>query len=262
MAGTRSFDALVDEAERAPIDGWDFSWLEGRASEERPSWRYSERVAARARVASKMLDLQSGGGELLAKVPDLPPLLVAVEGYPPNVAVAARRLAPRGAHVVAAPDDRPAVPFATDTFDLVTSRHPVQTWWDEIARVLRPGGEYLSQEVGPDSVRELSERIMGPWPPGSPRDPELARVAAERAGLVVTDLRSERLRTAFNDIGAVVYFLRLVIWIVPGFTVERYRNQLRALHDQIEAEGPFVAHASRFLIEARKPEDFGVVQAP
>ena len=57
----------------------------------------------------------------------------------------------------------------------------------------------------------------------------------------------------FDDIGAVVYFLRLVIWIVPGFTVERYRDRLRALHEQIQRDGPFVAHASRFLIEATKP---------
>jgi hypothetical protein len=44
-----------------------------------------------------MLDLQSGGGELLAGLPTLPPLMVATEGYTPNVAVAARRLRPRGA---------------------------------------------------------------------------------------------------------------------------------------------------------------------
>ena len=41
--------------------------------------------------------------------------------------------------------------------------------------------------------------------------------------------------------------------MVPGFTVEQYRTALRALHEQIEAEGPFVAHSARFLIEARKP---------
>jgi SAM-dependent methyltransferase len=249
-----SFDARVDEAERAPIDGWDFSWLDGRATEERPSWRYSERVTERAAAATKMLDLQSGGGEMLANLPSFPPLLVATEGYAPNVVVASRHLRPRGAYVVATQDDQPALPFTGDAFDLVTSRHPVTTWWDEIARVLRSGGSYFSQQVGPDSVRELSERIMGPWPPGSPRDPERARQSAERVGLIVTDLRHERLRTEFFDIGAVVYFLRLVVWIVPGFTVARYRDQLRALHDEIERDGPFVTYASRFLIEATKPE--------
>jgi hypothetical protein len=51
----------------------------------------------------------------------------------------------------------------------------------------------------------------------------------------------------------VVYFLRKVIWMVPGFTVERYLGSLRELHDRIQRAGPFVAHTTRFLIEARKP---------
>jgi hypothetical protein len=40
---------------------------------------------------------------------------------------------------------------------------------------------------------------------------------------------------------------------VPGFTVDGYRAELRALHDRIRAAGPFVAHSTRFLIEARRP---------
>lgn len=57
----------------------------------------------------------------------------------------------------------------------------------------------------------------------------------------------------FHDVGAVVWFLRKVIWLVPGFTVDAYRDRLRELHELMEAEGPFVAHSSRYLIEARKP---------
>jgi len=68
----------------------------------------------------------------------------------------------------------------------------------------------------------------------------------------VEDLRHERLRTVFYDVGAVVYFLRLVVWIVPGFTVERFSARLRTLHEQIERDGSFVAYATRFLIEASK----------
>ncbi|HEU0238149.1 MAG TPA: hypothetical protein VFR11_02565 [Micromonosporaceae bacterium] len=78
-------------------------------------------------------------------------------------------------------------------------------------------------------------------------------IAAEANGLRVLDLREARLRMEFFDIAAVVHFLRKVIWIVPDFTIEAYRERLRALHERIEAEGPFVAHATRFLIEARKP---------
>jgi SAM-dependent methyltransferase len=246
-------DAFIAEAEAAPIEGWDFRWLDGRATEERPSWRYAEQVARRIESSSRMLDLQSGGGEVLAELRELPRLMVATEGYPPNVRVAARRLRPRGAFVVAANDDRPALPFAARTFDLITSRHPIETWWDDIARLLDRGGTYFSQQVGPNSVRELSEFMMGPLPPGSKRDPRAAVAGAEAAGLVVDDLREARLKMVFDDVGAVVYFLRLVIWTVPGFTVDRYRDRLRALHDQIQRDGPFVAHSTRFLIEARQP---------
>ena len=39
--GTESFDALLDVGARADVSGWDFSWLDGRATEERPPWGYA-----------------------------------------------------------------------------------------------------------------------------------------------------------------------------------------------------------------------------
>jgi hypothetical protein len=77
--------------------------------------------------------------------------------------------------------------------------------------------------------------------------------AAEQAGLDLVDLREFRGRMEFYDVAAVVVFLRKVIWIVPGFTVAGYRDRLRALHEQIERDGLFLATSVRFLIEARKP---------
>lgn len=158
---TRSFEEVVDEAERTEIAGWDFSWLDGRAFEERPSWHYFDVVASKARNVSSMLDLETGSGQMIAALPVVPALTVGTEGYAPNVARATTRLRSRGAHLVVPDSNGRPLPFRGDTFALVTSRHPVTTWWDEIARVLRPGGSYLSQQVGPDSLRELSELLMG-----------------------------------------------------------------------------------------------------
>ncbi|MFE3459623.1 class I SAM-dependent methyltransferase [Nocardiopsis aegyptia] len=251
----RTFDELVAEAEAAPTEGWDFSWLEGRATEERPSWGYQRTMGERLAGASAALDIQTGGGEVLAGVRRRAPLTVATEGWPPNVAKATRLLHPLGVAVVADTDE-PPLPFADGAFDLVVSRHPVRPWWTEIARVLAPGGTYLSQQVGPASVFEVVEFFLGPQPEEvrRSRHPDDARAEAEAAGLEVVDLRFERLRTEFFDIGAVVYFLRKVVWMVPGFTVQAHRDRLRAMHELIEREGPFVAHTTRFLIEARKPE--------
>ncbi|MEV0996978.1 class I SAM-dependent methyltransferase [Nonomuraea sp. NPDC050202] len=248
----RTYDDLVREADTVSVAGWDFSWLDGRATEERPSWGYSRLLGERMARARAALDIQTGGGEILAGLPTLPPMTVATESWPPNLRLAASRLRPRGAWVVH-DDEEARLPFAGAVFDLVSSRHPVTTWWPEIARVLRPGGSYFSQQVGPWSVYELSEYFLGPHE-GGHRDPAHAQAEAEAAGLEVVDLRSERLRMEFRDIGAVIYFLRKVIWIVPGFSVERFPDKLRSLHERIEAEGPFVAHSARFLIEARKPD--------
>jgi hypothetical protein len=82
----RSFDDLVAEAESAPVDGWDFSWLDGRATEERPPWGYQRAMGERLARVSAAFDVQTGGGEVLTGVPVLPPLMVATESWPPNVA--------------------------------------------------------------------------------------------------------------------------------------------------------------------------------
>lgn len=256
MSTSKEFEELVAEGASVPVEGWDFSWFEGRATEERPSWGYTRLLVERAGRVSTALDVQTGGGEVfagvLAQVDRRPPQLAATESWPPNLAIATRNLAPFGVSVLEAADDGP-LPFADESFELVVSRHPVVTVWEEIARVLAPGGSYLSQQVGAGSNRELIDFMMGPQTHGDARDPARAVRSAEAAGLVVVDLRQEPLRIVFNDVGAVVYFLRKVLWTVPDFSVEKYRNRLLALHERIEQEGPFVAHAKRFLIEATKP---------
>lgn len=255
MGRTGTFEELVAEGASVPVEGWDFSWFEGRAREARPPWGYAATVAERIGAASAVLDVQTGGGEVYAwaleHAPRRPGMLAATESWPPNVALAAERLEPLGAEVVRA--DEGTVPFEPGTFDLVVSRHPVVTPWPAVAHVLRPGGTYLSQQVGPGSNRELTEALMGRQPVNRARSPEAAASAAEQAGLVVVDLRQATLRVEFGDVGAVVHFLRKVPWTVPGFTVDAYRDRLAELHDRIERDGRFVCHAQRFLIEARRP---------
>ncbi|MDX3307975.1 class I SAM-dependent methyltransferase [Streptomyces sp. NPDC054884] len=253
------FEDLVAEGTAVPTEGWDFSWFEGRATEARPSWGYALSLAGRLAGAHAALDVQTGGGEALdfalgRAAPEAPVLTVATEGWPANVAKATALLRPRGIAVVANPEDAP-LPFADAAFDLVSSRHPVRPHWHEIARVLRPGGTYFAQHVGPRSVFELVEYFLGPQPEAvsSNRHPDRERADAEAAGLEIVDLRAERLRVEFHDIAAVVHFLRKVVWMVPGFTVAAYLPRLRDLHEQILADGPFVAHSTRHLVEARRP---------
>ena len=250
----RTFEDLVAEADSVSADGWDFSWLDGRATEERPSWGYQRLMSRHFANVSAALDIHTGGGEVLAGAGPFPPTMAAVECWPPNAALATKLLHPRGVVVVATRNE-PPLPFADEAFDLVTSRHPNGVWWTEIARVLRPGGTYLAQHIGPASVAELIEYFIGPQPETWARHhPDNERAEAQAAGLRILDMRMERLQVEFFDVGAVIYFLRKVIWAVPDFTVQRYRDRLRELQQRIEGEGPFVAHSTRVLVEACRPD--------
>jgi SAM-dependent methyltransferase len=168
------------------------------------------------------------------------------------VALARRALEPLGGLVAEIADDA-VLPFLDASFDLVASRHPTVVVWPQIARVLAPGGSYLAQHVGPGSNRELTDFMMGPQPVGIARSPSTAAAAAREVGLDVVDVREQALRVEFFDVAAVVYFLKKVLWTVPGFTVPGHAEPLARMHQHIQAHGSFVSYAQRILIEARKP---------
>lgn len=250
----RDFEELVAEAERADVSGWGFGWLDGRATEDRPSWGFAKMLGQRLAGAQRALDLDTGGGEVISEAAALPNRMVVTEAHPPNVERARTLLADRGVEVVEVGADDDRLPFDDASFDLVTSRHPVRPNWGEISRVLAPCGRYFAQHVGPASAFELIEYFLGPLPEArQARDPARERAAAEAAGLQIADLRTARLRMEFFDVGAIVWILRKCVWWVPDFSVATYQEELRELDARLRAGESFVAHSTRHLIEATKP---------
>jgi ubiquinone/menaquinone biosynthesis C-methylase UbiE len=147
------FDRLVEEGDAEPVEGWDFSWFRGRATEARPSWSYFEGLTERIRAANAVLDVQTGGGErfaeLLQGLPFMPRSLAATESWGPNVDIARRELEPLGVSVLQVSETEP-LPFPNKSFDLVCSRHPTVTPWPEIARVLENGGLTTRSKLAPE----------------------------------------------------------------------------------------------------------------
>lgn len=248
----RVFKDLVDEAAAVDVSGWSFDWLDGRATEERPPWGYSRLLAQRLARVDSALDIDTGGGEIIAEAPQLPVRMVVTEGWAPNAERARRLLSPKGVDVVPLEQGRP-LPFPDGSFELVSSRHPVSPDWQEIARVLADDGTYFAQHIGPASAYELIEWFLGPLPREElGRDPDREAAAAWSAGLRIVDLRTASCRMEFFDIGAAVYILRKCVWWVPDFTVDRYADSLERLDAHIREHGAFVAHSTRTLIEAKR----------
>jgi SAM-dependent methyltransferase len=258
-----TLDALLAEAETHPVEGWDFSWLAERAVTRPPPWDFAAIVESRAADAADLLDLGTGGGEWLASLGGRPARTVATEAWPPNVEVGRRRLGPLGVEVVAvasAPDnvdqapglDFPALPFEDASFSLVVSRHESYVA-SEIARILRPGGVFLTQQLGgdPNGYRAA----LGLPPVDEPSfDLGLARTQLEAAGLRVLGAEAGTGATTFADAGAFAYWLRAIPWLIPEFSISVFRAELAALEKRLDG-GPLRIEEPAFFVESAKDEE-------
>ena len=262
-------DDLVEawlQEERKPFVGWDFSYLDGRMREEgsvasRPDgrvkgegkpWSYLDRAAELMGRSQSVIDLDTGGGERLASLREhWPARVVATEEYAPNFELARERLSPLGAEVLrTAVSEVHPMPFADGEFDLVLNRHAAFNS-AEVARVLSPGGAFLTQQVHGMSAWDLQAAFDATpqWPDASP---ERYVPLLEAAGLTIATVQEWEGRVVFDDVGAIVYYLKAVPWLVPGFTVRTHLRYLLALQERAEAGEALSFHAAKYLIEARK----------
>ncbi|MFC8801422.1 class I SAM-dependent methyltransferase [Promicromonospora sp. NPDC057138] len=251
-----TFDEEIAEGLAVPTDGWDFSWFAGRATEERPGWGYVRLCGERLGRADAVLDVDTGGGEVFAEALGLasrvPGVVRATEAWAPNHELASAALEPFGGVVTLVDDGAAPIPFDDGTFGLVTGRHPVSFPYAEAARVLAPSGTLLVQEVGAGSNRALYEFLMGPQEDRDAEYLDQVRAQVSGVGLELVRLQDALTKVEFFDLAAVVHFLRKVLWTVPDFSVEKYQDRLRDLHDHIAEHGSFACHSRRTLVEARK----------
>ncbi|MGD8626113.1 MAG: class I SAM-dependent methyltransferase [Anaerolineae bacterium] len=238
--------------ERAPFTGWDFSHLDGRMIEERPPWSYPARAAELMDQARAVLDMGTGGGERLLALRDhWPEKVVVTEDYAPNVNLARERLEPLGVSVVEAALNRyTPIPFANGDFDLVLNRHS-GTNPGEVARILVPGGTFLTQQIHGLWAWDLITAFDAepPWPQATLGN-KVYRL--KEAGLTVLVAEEWSGKLSFTDVGAIVYYLKAVPWLVDGFSVETHLDYLLALQDRLERGEGLVFEARKYLVEARR----------
>lgn len=242
-------DALAEQP-----TGWDFSTLTGFREEE-PPWRWRTAVENLSQKADRVLDLGIGGGEVLASLADaLPEGTVATEGWAPNLPIARERLVPLGIEVVEHDSEAPGarLPFEDDSFDLILSRHEAFAPAD-VARVLRPSGAFLTQQVGGDDLREVRE-AFGLGDPHADVTLESMVHDLVAAGLRVDRSHAFHGRYEFDDMSSLLGYLRRAPWDAPeDLDVDRHREALERLAAQMQ-DGPLIATVSRFVILARAPE--------
>ncbi|AWE42096.1 class I SAM-dependent methyltransferase [Actinobaculum sp. 313] len=240
------------EEDAAHIHGWDFSHIHDRYTEEHDlPWDYEAIVRSYLRDDTELLDIDTGGGEFLLSLNHPHTRTSATEGYPPNVILCRETLVPLGIHFAEC-DNAANIPFRDGAFDLVINRHgdydAAETW-----RLLRPGGLFVTEQVGGANDADLVEMVL----PGTPQPyPHLyldkQRREFEAAGFEIIQAEEAYRPIVFYDVGAFVWFARIMEWEFPGFSVDRCFDQLLTMQQMIERDGEVAGTIHRFLIVAKK----------
>jgi len=246
-----TFDDLIQDGLSLPISGWDFSIIKHRSKTHPTSWNYPALARSRIKGISSMLDQDTGGGERLSSLVPLPPRTWASESYPPNIPVAKARLEPLGVHVIDDYSDA-AIPLPNASLDLVLNCHSSYSE-SELMRLLKPGGIFLTEQIGGQNCIRLNELLQGKvefqysyW------TKDCITQQLIDAGFELLTVKEEFPLAEYADIGAVVFYLRIIPWQIADFSVGKYRDKLYTIYENILANGPLKVHEHRIVVEARK----------
>ena len=240
------------EEEIAHIHGWDFSHIEGRYMEEDDlPWDYREEILRYLKPEMRILDIDTGGGEFLLSLNHPHANTAATENYPPNVELCRETLLPLGIDFRAA-DGKGVLPFEDASFDMVINRHGDFNP-DEIYRVLKPGGLFITQQVGAENDRELVELLCGQT--DLPFQDQYLKITMERfsqTGFEILDGRECFRPIRFYDVGALVWFARIIEWEFPGFSVDSCMEKLLCAQRILEEKGVIRGQIHRFFLLCAK----------
>lgn len=238
--------------EKKIFQGWDFSYIGKRKSEEPLPWNYDKMVREHLNTNSILLDMGTGGGEYLLSLNHTYSNTFATEAYPPNFELCKRILSPFGIDVRQVFNDN-YLPFENEMFDIIINRHEAFDI-SEVYRLLKPNGLFITQQVGELNNKELSRFLISDFKEVTSSEHTLENnlILIENKGLTILNSNECYPKTKFYDLGALVYFARIIEWEFPNFSVDSCFEKLCLLQLLIQEQGFVESKEHRFVIIAQK----------
>jgi len=234
----------------AHFSGWDFSYINGRMIEDELPWNYKNIVEKCFNGKEYLLDMHTGGGELLTSLENLPKNVYATEGYKPNIPIAEKRLKEKDI-VLKALDNVDEIPFENDYFDIIINRHGSYDI-NELKRTLKNDGLFITQQVGGlngiDINMALETKTMDYVEWCLIKNIEMF----ENTGMKIINYDEHIGKMKFMDIGAVVFYLKCIPWQINNFLIDKYYKKLEIMNEIIEKNGYINFTMHRFYIVIKK----------
>lgn len=233
--------------------GWDFSRI--RDARDPVPWDYEEVVRRYLRTTDRVLDIGTGGGErFLALAPEFSEG-VGIDADPAQIQTARENLPPSVAQRVSfqlmnAQD----LQYEDNSFDVVLNRH-ASVYPGEIARVLRPGGYFITQMVGPHNTRNICSSFGcgpgGEYEPEPLQDlPSLVK-GFEAQDCAVVARAEYDVGYYFLDVESLIFWLK-AIPIPEDFAIEQHWQQVTQIVETCSTPSGLGTNEHRELLVVRK----------
>ena len=194
----------------------------------------------------------TSGGELLLSFKHPYQNTSVTEAYPPNIKLCQDKLTPLGITVYPILDDDKLINIGDNLFDIVLNHHESYDI-KEIKRVLKDNGLFITQQVGAynnyDLISYFDENYKIKFP-----DVTLDKAikSLEENGFEIIYKNQYFSKNHFLDLGALVYFAKIIKWEFVDFSVERYIDKLEKLNEILKNKGYIESTEDRFMIVAKK----------
>ncbi|MEG2290033.1 MAG: class I SAM-dependent methyltransferase [Clostridium sp.] len=242
---------LWKKEEEMSFRGWDFSYLQSRWEDESLPWDYNDILKKYLSSDYKLLDMDTGGGEFLLSLKHPYNKTAVTEMWEPNVKLCKEKLEPLGIEVKQVFEDV-ELPFEDNSFDMIINRHGS---YDiaEVRRILKPNGVFITQQVGGKNNEVLSKALIKDFKsqyPDNTLDVALNQASKNFFDVLYSNEYFPKLR--FKDIGAIVYFAKIIEWEFPNFSVDNCFEELCKLDEILKANGNVESVEHRYILVCRK----------
>ena len=124
---------------------------------------------------------------------------------------------------------------------------------EEIFRVLKPGGLFITQQVGAENDKGLVDLLCGrtviPFPE---QYLQITSRKFEAAGFTIVESEECFRAIRFYDVGALVWFARIIEWEFPDFSVDGCLHALLRAQQILDESGAIEGSTHRFFLMAQK----------
>jgi SAM-dependent methyltransferase len=220
--------------------------LKNKLQEDPLPWDFRNIVKGFLSGRDSLLDMFAPNPELLSSLPWLPERVAFVDrGETPSTTKKIWRVNGREVPVSHASGDC-LLPYSDGAFDIVVNnrgRYEIS----ELARVLVPGGVFITQQIGGMNASDLCA-ALGLSPKQTGRNLVQNTAAFERAGFRLVDCGESLGRQRFYRVEDILFFIKHTPILAENFKERLVREDLAVLGKVLDLQGYFDCICHRYFL--------------